>query len=35
MMPKMSVSPQAMKNQIAACESALRVGATIKPAKFI
>src|ERR1039457_5591766 len=35
MMPKMSVSPQAMKNRIAACENAFRDCATIKPAKFI
>src|ERR1700730_4467247 len=35
MMPKISVSPQAMKNSTAACESALRLWAKMKPAKFI
>ena len=35
MMPKISVSPQAMKNRIEACESALRHCARMKPSKFI
>src|SRR3954470_11012092 len=33
MMPKMSVRPQAMKNRIAACDSALRPCATAKLTK--
>src|ERR1700730_3158043 len=35
MMPKISVSPQAMKNSTAACESALRLWAKMKPTKFM
>src|SRR5215468_8716740 len=35
MMPKINVRPQAMKNRIAACESALRHCARMKPRKFI
>ena len=35
MMPKISVSPQAMKNRIDACESALRHCARMKPSQFI
>jgi hypothetical protein len=34
-MPKISVSPQAMKNSTAACDSALRLCATMKPRRFI
>src|SRR3954453_7212608 len=34
MIPKISVSPQATKNSIAACDSALRHCATAKPARF-
>src|SRR5215471_6382255 len=35
MMPKISVSPHAMKNRIEACESALRHCARMKPNQFI
>src|SRR4029453_14370531 len=35
MMPKISVSPQAMKKRIDACESALRHCARMKPNQFI
>src|SRR5262249_33958732 len=35
MMPKISVSPHAMKNRIEACESALRHCARMKPSQFI
>src|SRR5215475_9303640 len=35
MMPKISVSPHAMKNRIDACESALRHCARMKPNQFI